>query len=259
MPAPPQPDRPSPRLGSLDVERHLADRALKQAFVTPMFDLIAPRYDAFTRRFSFGMDQGWKRVLLEEAARCVPRGGTVADVASGTGDLALGLGRSRPDLRIVALDLSARMVELAGPRARAHAPGNVAITRGDLDALPLGSASCDAMTAGYAVRNAPDWRGALRESARVLRPGGHLFTLDFYRPEARLWRSAFLGWLWGAGRLVGWMWHREPIAYGYIARSVDHFVSWRQFSMALDQAGFQVVSVRRYVGGGIAIHHAARR
>ena len=53
-----------PTLRGLDLEAHLADPARKQRFVTPMFDIIAPRYDAFTRVFSFGMDATWKAELL---------------------------------------------------------------------------------------------------------------------------------------------------------------------------------------------------
>ena len=55
------------RLGARDLEAHLRDPARKQAFVTPMFDVIAPRYDDFTRLFSFGMDAGWKRDAIAAA------------------------------------------------------------------------------------------------------------------------------------------------------------------------------------------------
>jgi len=249
------------RLGELDVEEYLSNPDLKQAYVTPVFDLIAPRYDAFTRGFSLGMDRHWKRNLVERAAAAVTLNGRVADLASGTGDLAFGLGRARRDVHVTAVDISPRMLALARARQAGDQGGatNEAITAGDLNALALATGSCDAITAGYAVRNAPDWRGAVAEAARVLRPGGHLFTLDFYRPESRIWRALFLRWLWTAGRIVGWVWHREPMAYGYIARSVDHFVSWRQFAKALDESAFRVVSVHRYLGGGIAFHHAVRR
>jgi ubiquinone/menaquinone biosynthesis C-methylase UbiE len=49
------------------------------------------------------------------------------------------------------------------------------------------------------------------------------------------------------------------MAYGYIARSIEHFVSWTQFARTLEDAGFRMVAVRRFLGGGIAIHHAVRR
>jgi demethylmenaquinone methyltransferase/2-methoxy-6-polyprenyl-1,4-benzoquinol methylase len=262
MHAPSEPDRAARSaapLRALDIERHLADPGLKQAYVTPMFDLIAPRYDTFTRRFSFGLDRRWKRELLEHAASNVALNGRVADLAAGTGDLAFGLARARRDLYITTVDIAPRMIELARSRQQREQPGNVTLTAGDLGSLALATSSLDALLAGYAIRNAPDWRVAVSEAARVLRPGGHLFTLDFYRPDSRIWRPLFLRWLWTAGRLFGWVWHREPMAYGYIARSVDHFVSWRTFALALEASAFRVRSVRSFLGGGIALHHAVRR
>jgi demethylmenaquinone methyltransferase/2-methoxy-6-polyprenyl-1,4-benzoquinol methylase len=244
---------------ALDLEQHLADPALKQAYVTPMFDVIAPRYDAFTRTFSFGMDRRWKERLLAVASAALPRDAIVADLATGTGDLALGLAHARPDVRVIAMDVSMPMLAIARARRAGDGGLPVALAGGDMDALPVATASLDGVTAGYGVRNAPDWRRAISELARVTRTGGHLFTLDFYRPESRAWRAVFLRWLWTTGRLVGARWHGEPMTYGYIARSIDHFVSWQEFSDGLHAGGFRVGAVRRYVGGGIAMHHAVRR
>jgi len=47
--------------------------------------------------------------------------------------------------------------------------------------------------------------------------------------------------------------------YGYIARSIDHFMSWQQFQRLLEREGFIVTRVQRYLGGGIALHEATRR
>jgi ubiquinone/menaquinone biosynthesis C-methylase UbiE len=46
--------------------------------------------------------------------------------------------------------------------------------------------------------------------------------------------------------------------YGYIARSIDHFVSWQQFSGALEANGLRVETVRRRLLGGVAIHLARK-
>ena len=129
---------------------------------------------------------------------------------------------------------------------------------GDLTNLSAGDASVDVITAGYAFRNVPDVPQALREAARVLKPGGHLYTLDFYRPARALWRTVFLNYLSAAGNTVGWLWHGEPVVYGYIAHSINHFVSAEQFSTLLEDAGFAVERVSTKLLGGIALH-AARR
>ncbi|HEX6943093.1 MAG TPA: ubiquinone/menaquinone biosynthesis methyltransferase [Gemmatimonadaceae bacterium] len=246
-------------LGDLDLERHLADPALRQAYVTPMFDLIASRYDRFTRVFSFGMDQGWKAELVAAAKASIAPQGVVCDAASGTGDLAFALSAARPDLVIAATDVSLEMLALAGERRDRTGATRVSVSAGDLSALPFPSASLDAITAGYALRNTPDWRASLGEMARVVRPGGRLFTLDFFVPASPVWREMFLAWLWAAGRAVGWWWHREPMAYGYIAHSIRHFTTVEGFSTALSDAGFDVQAVQSRLGGAIAIHEAVKR
>ena len=247
------------RLRDLDLERHLSDPALRQSFVTPMFDLIAPKYDRFTRVFSFGMDQGWKADLVRLAAESVGTGGIVCDVATGTGDLAFALSAARPDLTIAATDVSIEMLALALRRRNQSSASPVSVSAGDIASLPFPPASLDAVTASYALRNTPDWRASIAELSRVIRPGGHLFTLDFFLPASRVWRSAFLGWLAVAGRAVGWLWHREPVTYGYIAASIRHFTTAEGFTAVLREHGFDVRLTDLRLGGGIALHHAVRR
>lgn len=251
-----------PTLRDLDVDAHLSDPALKQRFVTPMFDIIAPRYDRFTRLFSFGMDRPWKEELLADAVAAAPANAIVVDLACGTGDLAFALAERVPGARVSGVDASPRMIEGAKLRRRANASGaagRVVFRVGDMTRLELADASVDLVTAGYGFRNVPDFRAALVEAARVLRPGGRLLTLDFYRPEPVVWRALFLGYLRVAGDVVGWLWHREPVVYGYIARSIDHFVSAAAFSAALDASGFEVERVGRKLFGGVAIHVAVKR
>jgi demethylmenaquinone methyltransferase/2-methoxy-6-polyprenyl-1,4-benzoquinol methylase len=151
------------------------------------------------------------------------------------------------------------MIDLARARAKREAShGNVDFQVGDISVLDVPSASVDAVTAGYALRNVPDYVRTVREIARVLKPGGVLLTLDFYRPESALWRTLLLSYLSAAGNWVGWLWHREPVVYGYIAPSIDHFVSWQRFSGTLEQYGLRVVSVQTKLFGGVALHFATR-
>jgi demethylmenaquinone methyltransferase/2-methoxy-6-polyprenyl-1,4-benzoquinol methylase len=254
------------RLGDLDLAAHLTDPARKQAFVTPMFDIIAPRYDAFTRLFSFGMDASWKREALEAVQAAVARAGvpvrTALDLASGTGDVAFALARSWPTAQITALDASPRMIEaatqrLAGPDR--DVAQRVVPVVGDMMALPQPDASVDVVTASYGIRNVPDAAASVREIARVLRAGGMLATIDFYRPATTWWRALFLWYLRAAGNVVGWLWHRDPIVYGYIAHSIDAFVTDEAFVALLEREGFTLVSHRRYLLGGVVRHVARKR
>lgn len=264
------------RLQSLDLEAHLRDPARKQAFVTPMFDVIAPRYDAFTRLFSLGMDAGWKREALAAAVDTLPSsdadrpGGTgrqgprVLDLACGTGDLAVGLARRVPAASVLGLDASGGMIAAASVRLAdagrdADVAPRVRVALADMQALPVADGTIDLVIAGYGVRNVPEPMRAVREIARVLRPGGAFVSLDFHRPASAPWRALFLGYLQVAGNAVGWWWHRQPVVYGYIARSIDHFMSWQAFAALLAGEGFVVDDVRRHLGGGIARVVARRR
>lgn len=254
---------PGPSRAALD------DPARRDAYVVELFDLIAPRYDRFTRWFSYGMDAAWKRELrrLMAAVLHAPANGAaphVVDLATGTGDLAIAARCLAPRSTVVGVDVSMAMLDRAGGRARAEAPptvpgdGGIHFLAGDMTRLPFGDATVDLVTAGYGLRNAPDPGVALDEVARVLAPGGTLVTLDFFLPANRLWRELFLGYLAVAGWVYGALWHRRPDAYVYIPRSIRRFLTASGYERALAARGLEVVRSRRRLLGGVMIHVARK-
>jgi len=251
--------RRPPRLGELDPESHLRDPGRKQRYVNTLFDTVAPSYDRFTRWFSFGMDRRWKGRLARWAAEGLEVGDVVVDLACGTGDLKRAVERSSGwAVEVVGLDPSPEMLRFArmwtGAANRSTAQPPNCLIRADMLAIPLRSGSAAVVTVGYGFRNVPDLARALREAHRVLRPGGRLLSLDFFVPEGVRWRRLFLWYLRQAGRLVGRWWHGEPEAYGYIARSLDGWLTPTQFADALAHAGFAVRRVDRRLGGGVCLH-----
>lgn len=244
-------------LAAMDVNTHLDDGLLKEKYVATMFDVIAPGYDAFTHLFSFGMDQQWKKVLVRETAKRVRGNAVVVDLACGTGDLGAELTKSiRPRL---ALGLDSSHVMLAEAKARRQ-NDKTALQLSACNILQLGlkANSVDVVTIGYGLRNVVDAAVALREAARVLRPGGTLASLDFYKPAGRVWRALFLWYMWNAGKVAGWLWHREPITYGYLAASIRRYLTITQYEKKLAEAAFQVEWRAVRLGGAIGIHIARR-
>jgi demethylmenaquinone methyltransferase/2-methoxy-6-polyprenyl-1,4-benzoquinol methylase len=204
------------------------------------------------------MDRRWKALLLREAAARAMPGEVALDLACGTGDISFALARTTPSLTIVGLDVSREMLRIAVlRRAEAHAPA-VRFIIGDIVSLPIGAGSVGMVTMGYALRNTRDFRAGLREIHRVLRPGGWMLNLDFYRPQTPLWRRLFLGYLRYAGLLAGWLWHREPEAYGYITPSIERFISSEQFERELRTHGFEPRATYRFLRGGVCVHVARR-
>lgn len=218
-----------------------------------MFDLVEPKYNAFTFLFSYGMDARWKRRLLSLAGqRHFP---VVLDLACGTGDLLDQCLRVARVDRAIGIDLSFRMALATNKRTR---PLGARAILGDLAALPIESRSVDLVTVGYGFRNAAQFDEALQEAYRVLRPGGMLLVLDFYRPSSRVWDVLFRRYLSIAGALYGLLFHREAAVYAYLARSIHRYLTTTQFEHALRSLGFNGVMCKQHLFGGIALHSATK-
>jgi demethylmenaquinone methyltransferase/2-methoxy-6-polyprenyl-1,4-benzoquinol methylase len=244
----------------------------KRRYVRALFATIADRYDLITVVLSYGQDRRWKRRLIDLAA---PRPGIRAlDLATGTGDIAFGL--AARGARVVGLDITLRMIELARAKgARAfqategargfqpsgdRSPERLALhlVQADMLALPFPSASFDVVTTGYGLRNVPDLTMAIDEIHRVLASGGQALSLDFNRPSHALVRSAYLAYLTVVGAALGWILHRDPDTYRYIPASIRQYPGADAVATLFEARGFRSVRCYRVLGGLMTIHHATR-
>ena len=215
-----------------------------------MFHTVAPRYDFITRAFSYGMDRRWKWDGV--AGVQLPDRPAVLDLAAGTGDFSLMVRQRFPGAQTVAVDLTERMLHLAQQRGVGHT------VCGDAGLLPFADASFDCVFVGYGLRNFPELELAVREIARVTRPGGHFVSLDFFLPANTALRNVYLGYLYAQGAFWGTVLHGRPRVYTYIPDSLRSFVSIDDFSSLLETTGYQRVNARRLILGGIGLHWAEK-
>lgn len=228
----------------------------KLALNQRLFSTIAPRYDLITRVLSYGQDARWKR-RIAEIVRAHPvaphaRRPRLLDLACGTGDVALSLAASHD---AVGLDLTLPMLRIANVRSR-ESGATASWLAGDMTHLPFQDGSFDVVTTSYGLRNVPALDNALREIARVLRPGGLFVSLDFNRPESRVVRAIYLGYLTIAGAALGLALHFDSATYRYIPHSIRQYPGARGVAQMIERAGFAGVQIESKLGGLMTIHVA---
>ena len=80
------------------------------------------------------------------------------------------------------MDLDFRMIQQARAYLSQSQRKRMFLYVADVLALPYGDGALDAIFGFGVLHHVPDWRAALAEIARVLRPGGRYFLEEFYPP-----------------------------------------------------------------------------
>jgi demethylmenaquinone methyltransferase/2-methoxy-6-polyprenyl-1,4-benzoquinol methylase len=174
-------------------------------FAIELFSGLPRRYDLLAEVLSFGQNGRWRRELVGHLASHEPR--TVLDVATGTAGVAIALAAAT-EARITGVDISDAMLERGRERVRtADLSERIHLEPARAEALPFPSESFDAVSFTYLLRYVADPAATVGELARVLRPGGHMASLDFYVPQNAVWRALWWAYtrmlLPAAGMLLG--------------------------------------------------------
>lgn len=146
------------------------------------FDRIGLRWDAL-RESCFG-----PTFHLEALLRLLPAEWVVADLGTGTGYLLPVL--ARHFRRVIGVDSSEAMLELAQRRIADEGLRNVDLRAGFLEALPLAEGEADLAVALLMLHHLADIPAALREVARGLKPGGRLLVVEIHPHTNEAFRVA---------------------------------------------------------------------
>lgn len=171
--------RDSTALDALLRERSLRSRT--------WFDAIGPEWDNLRTVFNDAVHRA------RAISRLVPKNLRVADIGTGTGILAQEL--ASIGLDVIAIDHSRRMLEVARGKLAESTVGHIEFRLGDVAELPIADGEVDAALAHMVLHYVPSPAEALREMARIVRPGGQVVVVDFVEND-RQWMRDELGVLW---------------------------------------------------------------
>ncbi|HEY1764556.1 MAG TPA: bifunctional demethylmenaquinone methyltransferase/2-methoxy-6-polyprenyl-1,4-benzoquinol methylase UbiE [Opitutaceae bacterium] len=227
--------------------------------VNSMFGRIAHRYDIANRLLSLGIDIHWRSQLVTAVAATGPR--NVLDLATGSGDVALALGRKlRASARIFGLDFCEPMLEQAEARkiSKPERYAGVQFILGDASAIPMPDESFDAVTIAFGFRNFANRSHCLSEILRVLRKGGQLYILEFSQPWASI-RPLYTFYMRRFAPALASVITGDRRAYDYLATSIENFPDRKTLALEIRKEGFVDVRSKALTLGIVALHQARRQ
>jgi ubiquinone/menaquinone biosynthesis C-methylase UbiE len=162
-----------------------------------------------------------RKAVLPWALQGVRPEGELLELGSGSGAMAAGTAQTFPDLRLVITDIDPAMVRAARQRLRGHA--QVFVAQADVTDLPFDDDRFDVVASYLMLHHVIEWRKALAEARRVLRPGGTFVGYDLHRTRIAEWIHV-------------------------VDRSPYRLIEQKEFAPALAAAGFEDVRVTRALG-----------
>src|SRR5271165_3699705 len=178
-----------------EIPEAAADQAAMRQVVKKRQDKMRAFFDSVAGRLGkdYVPGQSWKGVA-EALLRLMPPM-VIADLGAGEGTFALLLAQRAK--KVIAVDTSAKMIEVGREQALRHGLENVEYRLGDMEELPIDSASVDLVFFSQSLHHALHPERAATEASRILVPGGRIVILDLAKhrfEEAReLYADEWLG------------------------------------------------------------------
>lgn len=183
------------RLAAAEVPEVAADESALRHLLRRRKDSARAYFDELAGRFGKDYVPGRSWKALAEALIKVLNYQVVADLGAGEGTLAQLLAQRAE--KVIAVDLSPKMVEFGQELAKRNGLDNLEYRIGDIEEPPIDDATLDLAILSQALHHAEHPQRALDAAFRILKPGGRLIVLDLLQhhfEEAReLYADRWLG------------------------------------------------------------------
>ncbi len=208
----------------------------KKEQVAEMFNNIASKYDLLNHVLSFGTDRLWRRKAINILKEYAPK--TILDIATGTGDFAIAASKLNPE-KITGIDISKEMLEVGKEKIKEKGLSHIIeMMIRDSEKMDFNTASYDAATVAFGVRNFENLDNGLKEIARVLKKGAPLVVLEFSKPSRFPFKQFYHFYSYSLLPFIGRLVSKDKSAYTYLPKSIAEFPDGKAFLNKLENAGF---------------------
>ena len=178
-----------------EIPEAAADEAAMRLVLRKRQDRMRSFFDSVAGRLGKDYVPGKSWKALAEALLSLLPPMVIADLGAGEGAFSLLLAQRAT--RVIAVDSSARMIEVGREQALRNGVANVEFRQGDMEELPITDCEVDVVFFSQSLHHALHPGRALQEASRILRPGGRIVVLDLLKhrfEEAReLYADEWLG------------------------------------------------------------------
>lgn len=214
--------------------------------VKNLFTQISPTYDRLNHLLSLNIDKSWRKKTIATIQKSNDEPFLGLDLCAGTFDLSLECRRQFPHSKIVAADFSFGMLKSGLPKI-ASTNGAIRPLCADALSLPFADASFDVAFCAFGMRNLDDKSAGLAEIRRVLKPGGQLLVLEFFKPTSAV--STFFNKTYAEHILprVGQLISGNRSAYEYLRDSIRGFLTTGEFEALMKTQGYADTATRDFL------------
>ncbi|MBE8715390.1 bifunctional demethylmenaquinone methyltransferase/2-methoxy-6-polyprenyl-1,4-benzoquinol methylase UbiE [Sphingobacterium hungaricum] len=239
------------------VKPYKGQEGAKKEQVADMFNNISKTYDFLNHFLSLGIDIIWRKKAIRSLKSSQPQ--LMLDVATGTGDFALESIKILNPKKIIGVDISQGMLDVAKEKiAKQGLQEQFEVHLGDSEQLNFDDNTFDAVTVAFGVRNFENLEKGISDICRVLKPGGRAIILEFSNPKGFPIKQLYNFYFHAVTPTIGKLFSKDSSAYEYLPESVANFPDGDNFAQIMKNAGFKSTKVRPQTFGICTIYEAVK-
>jgi len=239
------------------IKPYKGQQGAKKEQVADMFNNISKTYDFLNHFLSLGIDIIWRKKAIRSLKARQPQ--YMLDVATGTGDFALEAIKILRPKKIIGVDISQGMLDVAQEKIQKQGlQDQFEVRLGDSEQLNFEDNTFDAVTVAFGVRNFEHLEKGITDICRVLKPGGQAVILEFSNPKKFPVKQLYNFYFHYITPTIGKIFSKDSSAYAYLPESVANFPDGENFATIMTKAGFTSTKVRPQTFGICTIYEGIK-